>query len=213
MNLLNVFTCCSSDFHHNINRILHTGRTLNVRLCNPRAVDSNFQKICKFTQHALGPAMASPHRSKLETADPEREVEARLALYRQRLQSIRASGAANQYVGTDADTGGDAAARPGVITGKPTARRTNSGRDDCPRHFAAGFEANIKADGGNHTLIELGREWTVRSVAAPHWVMGGDDESNAGRKLTVERPYLCSRRNLTSRLRGDCSYHHDHHET
>jgi hypothetical protein len=45
--------------------------------------------------HVTEPSSASLNRSKLKTADPEREVEPCLALYRQRLQDERALGAAN----------------------------------------------------------------------------------------------------------------------
>jgi hypothetical protein len=89
----------------------------------------------------------SEYSSELKAAHPEREVEAYLALYRQRLQSNRASRATKQNVGTDPDAGRRAAARPYVDAGKPAARRTNSRRDDCPRHRATGCEANIEADG------------------------------------------------------------------
>ena len=149
---------------------------------------------------------SSKYRSELKTAHPEREVKACLTLYRQRLQSNRASRAAKQYVDSDPDTGRSTAACSHVDTGKPTARRANSRCDDCPRHCAAGCEANIEADGVNHTVIKLGWEWSVRSVPAPHWLMRADDEADAGRKLTVERAYLRSRWNLTSSLRGNCSY-------
>jgi hypothetical protein len=83
--------------------------------------------------------------------------------------------------------------RVNVDTSKPTARRTVSRRDDCPRHDTPGCEADVEADGVNHALIKLRRKRTIGSVSAPHWLMRADDEANAGCQLTIERADLCPR--------------------
>jgi hypothetical protein len=133
----------------------------------------------------------SPHWSQFKIANPKREVEACLTFYRQRLQSNRASRAAKQDVGADPYTRRYIAARSYIDSGKPAARRTNSRRDDCPRHYSTGYEANVEANGVNHAFIKFGRKWTIGSVPAPHWLMRADNKANAGRQLTVERAYLC----------------------
>jgi hypothetical protein len=140
----------------------------------------------------------SPHCSQFKTADAKREVEACLTLYRQRLQSNRASRATKQHVGADPYTCRYIATRSDVDTGKAAARRTNSRCDDCPRHYAAGCEADVEADGVNDALVKLGGKWAIGSVTAPHRLMRADDEADAGSQLTVERADLRPRWSLTN---------------
>ena len=94
----------------------------------------------------------------IESGDTGSHIEARLPLHRNRLQCHGMVRAADQNVGADTGANRRLRARAAVVAGQ-CAEAAVGRRIDRPDHLTAGGRAEIEAEFGDRSGIDLTRSW------------------------------------------------------